>query len=54
MIEVLPCGKLWGVYVDGALVAQSKSDVDCDFFANRLAKLAENAKVDHHPELRRL
>jgi hypothetical protein len=53
LIEVKPSGKNWGVYVDGHLIAESASDVDCDLFAERLARLAKNATVDHHPELRK-
>jgi hypothetical protein len=52
LIEVLPFEKKWGVYIDGDLFCVGR-DYDCDFAANMIGRALENAKVDHHPELRR-
>jgi hypothetical protein len=41
----------WGVYVDGELIAYSRHHFNCDLFAERLKKVCDNVRVDHHPEL---
>lgn len=51
IIEVKPApGLMWGVFVNDELIGHSKSSFDCDLFAEKLAKLCNNARVDHHPE----
>jgi hypothetical protein len=46
--------KGWGVYIDNELFGKAKHSFDCDFAANMLGRIIDNAVVDHHPELRKI
>jgi hypothetical protein len=52
LIEVMPAGKIWGVYIDGELFGTSKHSFACDFAASMIFKFADAAEINRHPEMR--